>query len=90
MSYLGHFLIIVGIIFILLTLIGVERHLDFSKRLLISSLTDSTALILIITGLILVGPFELYILKLILILVLNLILGPILINIVINHYGGRR
>jgi len=90
MEYIGHALIIIGLVFILLTIIGLEKHKDFSKRVLISSLTDSTALILIILGLVLVNPMALTNFKLLLILVLNLILSPVLINIVINNYGGRR
>ncbi len=90
MEYIGHFLIIVGLVVIFLTLIGFEKHKDFSKRILISSLTETTAFTLIITGIIMLDPFKLSNLKLVLVLIVNLVLSPVIANILINNYGGRR
>ena len=76
MTILVAVLLILGVCFILLGVLGIQRLPDFYTRLHAASLTDSMATILIFSGMMLQAGFSLAALKLLAIMVFLLLTGP--------------
>lgn len=84
MLTVGEFISAIGFVFLFFGIIGQYRYRAFFKKLLVSSLVDSAALILIFTGLILRQGFNTFSLKIFAILVITL-----LVNTLSSHKLGR-
>lgn len=84
MQTAGIIIVAIGFVFLTAGIIGQYRYRAFYKKLLVSSLVDSAAIILIFTGLIIYQGFNTFSFKLFVILIITL-----LVNTLSSHKLGR-
>ncbi len=77
MQIIGYSLIVIGIFFILIGLLGISRFHNFYARLLSAADIDTVGLITILLGVIILSGFSWFTLKVMLILALILIINPL-------------
>ncbi len=78
MQIVGYALIVIGLFFIVVGLIGIYRFDNFYARLLSAADIDTIGLITVLIGAAFLSGFNSFTLKLILILIVILIINPII------------
>lgn len=83
-TIIGNVIISIGFLFLFLGVIGQIRYKTFYKRLLVASIIDSAAVIMIFTGIIVRQGLTSFSLKVVIILILILLINPLA-----SHKLGR-
>ena len=83
-TILSHFLIGLGILFLILGVYGLFRYKDFYTRILVASKVDTVGFLFIVIGLMLKQGFSFFTGKLLLIGILMVILNPFVAAIVVR------
>lgn len=92
MEIIGYVLICIGLVFIIFGVFGIYRFKDFYSRMLIASKIDTIGFITIIAGIIIKSGFNMFSLKVLLILLISLIINPVVNNAIVRsaYYSDYR
>ena len=92
MGIIGYVLIGIGLVFIIFGVFGIYRFKDFYSRMLIASKIDTIGYITIIAGIIIKSGFNMFSLKVLLILLISLIINPVVNNAIVRsaYYSDYR
>ncbi len=92
MQIVGYVLIITGLFFIVVGLIGIYRFDNFYARLLSAADIDTIGLITILIGVAFLSGFNSFTLKLILILIVILVINPIVTSSIASsaYFSGYK
>ncbi len=92
MELLGYICIAIGILFIVIGMIGVYRFHHFYGRILAAANVDTTGLISILIGVMLVSGWNMFSLKVLLILFIFMILNPIVTSAITSsaYFSGYK
>ncbi len=77
LTYLGHGLIILGLLFILISVLGIYRFDHFYPRILVASKIDTVGNITLMVGVILLRGFSWFSLKVFFVLLLMTLINPL-------------
>ncbi|MCL2197681.1 MAG: monovalent cation/H(+) antiporter subunit G [Defluviitaleaceae bacterium] len=79
---LGHFVVVLGLVFIAFGILGIYRFKEFFQRLLVASKIDTVGTITVIIGMIMIHGLSLFSARLLLIMGIIMFLGPLSTHIV--------
>ena len=83
-EYIGYIVIILGLLFVIIGLIGLFKYKTFYARATMSSLIDTAGFITIVLGVIIYNGFTFFSLKASVIIFLMLLLNPLTNNIIVQ------
>jgi multicomponent Na+:H+ antiporter subunit G len=91
-DWAANLIIIVGLVFMALGVLGIYRFSDYFSRILVTSKVDTVGFITIMTGLIIKHGFEFFSGKILLILTLYMVTNPIATHAITRsaHISGYR
>ncbi len=92
MQVLAYSIIGIGVVFVLIGIIGIYRFNNFYARLLSAADIDTVGLITILLGVAILSGFNLFTLKVVLILMLILIINPIVTSAIASsaYFSGYK
>jgi len=82
LEIIGYVVVGIGLVFMVIGVIGIYKFNGFYEKILVSSKIDTVGIITIIFGLILVNGFNMFSLRLLLLLAIVLLLGPLCTHII--------
>ncbi len=77
MQIIGYALVVIGVLFIIVGLIGVLKFHNFYARILSAADIDTVGLITILSGIAFISGFSMFTLKVLLIIIILCIINPI-------------
>ncbi|MDN6293939.1 MAG: monovalent cation/H(+) antiporter subunit G [Alkalibacterium sp.] len=91
-TIIGNIIIVIGLIFMTLGVLGIYRFNDYFSRILITSKVDTVGFLTIMTGMIIKHGFAFFSGKIVLILALYMITNPIATHAITRaaHISGYR
>ncbi|MDH8677755.1 monovalent cation/H(+) antiporter subunit G [Fusibacter bizertensis] len=84
LDLIGSIVIVIGVIFVSIGVIGIYRFNNFYARALAASKVDTVGFITIILGVILKSGFNFFTLKVIVILIVNMLINPMITHSIVR------
>lgn len=84
LDLLGTIIIVIGVIFVTIGVIGIYRFNNFYSRALSASKVDTVGFITIIIGVILKSGFSFFTLKVLVILIISMLINPMITHSIVR------
>lgn len=84
LDLLGTIIIVIGVIFVTIGVIGIYRFNNFYSRALAASKVDTVGFITIIIGVILKSGFSFFTLKVLVILIISMLINPMITHSIVR------
>ena len=84
LDLLGTIIIVIGVIFVTIGVIGIYRFNNFYSRALAASKVDTVGFITIIFGVILKSGFSFFTLKVLVILIISMLINPMITHSIVR------
>lgn len=84
LNVIGFILILIGLVFVGLGILGIYRFKHFYTRALLASLVDTAGYIAILTGIVVKNGLNFFSMKVLLILILTIIINPLVTHAIVR------